>query len=183
MYESINRPWIEPERRRLIRLWPLVPSCALIAIELNRSMRSVQSQASRMGLPRRNNEIEKSRAQWTISEFIKLAHCLTNHIDADNKIHIVNVANEMNRSVDKVIGKLIKFVGDEKKVLSLLYSPLNMHPADRLKAKFCDDRKLAKARKCLTCQKQFWSIGSHNKICEPCKEANQEIESSEHSFV
>ena len=183
MYNPINRPWTVSERSELIRLWPLVPSNALIAIEMNRSISSVQSQANRIGLPRRNNKTEKTYARWTHCESVKLEQSLATHTDAEKKIHIVKIADEVNRSIDTVISKLIEIFGSEKEVLSRCHAPLDLKLGQKQKAKFFDDRESAKPRKCLTCQRQFWSEGAYNRICAPCKEANQEIESTEHSFV
>ena len=183
MSRKSYRPWTKLEKTRLIRLWQLVPSIALIAIELNRSMSSIHSQAVQMGLPRRYNKFGKSYTRWTISEFIKFGQSLVNHIDADNKIHIAKFADEVNRSVDAVIAKIIEIVGDEESVLSHCYAPLDMYFVDQLKVKFSKDQENAKTRKCLTCLKPFWSTGEYNRICLSCTKANRQIEFSEHSYV
>ena len=182
MYKPTQKRWSESERRELICLWPFVPSLTLIAIKMNRSKYSVQAQATRMGLPRRYNKTGNSWVRWSVSELIKLEKSVLNHVDAENKIHIVKVADELNRSIDSVIDKLIEYIGDEKKVLSRCYAPLDMRLEEKLKAKLFDDRKNKEMRKCLICQKQFWSEGAYNRICESCKRANLESESVEHSI-
>ena len=181
MYSPTNGPWVEADRVRLIRLWSIVPSIALIAIQMNRSIASVQSQASRLGLPRRNNKIGKSYNRWTESEYDKLLKCLVKHTDSHNKVHIVPLADELNRSIDTIISKLIEEFDSEEEVLRACHVSINENQSPEHKSKFFDDRKLAKPRKCMTCQLQFWSEGAHNRICARCKEKYSDIDPVDHS--
>ena len=182
MYKPTNRPWSEQDREELMQLWALIPSIALIAIKLNRSIASVQSFASRLGLPRRNNKIGQSYTRWTVSQDEKLQQSVAMHTDTENKIDIVKVADELNRSIDTVIGKLIEIKGNEVEVLSTCFAQLDLLVAKKQSAKFYDDRKSAKPRRCMTCRRLFWSEGAHNRICPECKEINQEIDETEHSI-
>lgn len=61
---SKRRPWTEADNRRLMGYWDIVGSVALIAIILQRSPSSVQTQASRLGLPPRAEEKDRHRRRW-----------------------------------------------------------------------------------------------------------------------
>src|SRR3546814_17295719 len=62
---SKRRPWSDEGKRQLIEYWDSVRSTVLISLMLDRSPSSIQTQASRLGLPRRSEASDRHRRRWT----------------------------------------------------------------------------------------------------------------------
>jgi len=151
-------------------LRPRVSSIVLIALALDRSTSSIQTQASRKGLPRRYEANERHRRKWTVEDLKLLEKTLDKHTNEDGDIFICDIAEEMKRSIDAIAERLKDMFGSEEE----LFQKLKVgNILDNMKKKEIpkneDTRKLARTRNCMTCRRPFWSEGAHNRICQSCK--------------
>ena len=170
MSDTRRRTWDSEATNQLIDLWPRVSSIVLIALALNRSTSSIQTQASRKGLPRRYETNEKHRRKWTPEELKKLEVTLDKHTNEEGDIFICDIADEMKRSIDAIAERLKDLFGSEEELFSKLQigdilSKLQKKESVTPK----DTRKVARTRNCMTCGRPFWSEGAHNRICQSCK--------------
>jgi len=102
-----RKPWTNEETDTLIRAWEDVGSIILLSILLKRSTSSVQTQASRIGLPRRKESLQRHRRRWSRSEERQLENLIATHSTKDNKIKIYDVAKAMSRSEERQLENLI----------------------------------------------------------------------------
>jgi hypothetical protein len=184
-----RKNWENEDSEALIRAWDEIGSITILAILLNRSSSSVQTQASRLGLPRRKDGLQKHRKRWSRSEERLLDKSIDKHTDEMGQVHIYQIAHEMNRSVDAIANKLMEKFGDEELLAEILLIPQEIKDklknpknsgADRSYAKpgeVKDTRAKPKMRDCMTCRSPFWSEGAHNRICDKCKRACEGDES------
>lgn len=56
LQEIARRPWTESDKRDLIRFWDSVGSIFLISLLMDRPEGAIQTEASRLNLPRRSEE-------------------------------------------------------------------------------------------------------------------------------
>ena len=189
---SINRkPWTNEETEALIRAWDDIGSIILLSILLGRSTSSVQTQASRISLPRRNEKTQRHRRRWSRVEERMLQRTLEDYTTEHGRVRIYDVAKVLNRSVDAIAAKLIDKYGSEEDLIKNIEIP--PHIQEKLDSAFTDEtdrndqayaqrgeikdtRTNAKRRNCLTCQTPFWSEGAHNRICDKCKRAHENDE-------
>jgi hypothetical protein len=183
MTQGKRRPWRDPDNTALIAHWDVVRSVALIAIMMSRTQSSVQTQASRLGLPPRTEERGRHRRRWLDEDDTRLDALIARLREEDGRIPIQGVADEMGRSVDAVVARLVGRHGEDSDVLAMLVAPpLPAMPepnSDRSApgAKPPQDgdgqkKKKGKTRQCLKCRKSFWSEGNHNWICVTCKRSD-----------
>lgn len=190
MTATPRKPWTNEETDTLIRAWEDVGSIILLSILLKRSTSSVQTQASRIGLPRRKESLQRHRRRWSRSEERQLDGLIAAHSTKDNKIKIYEVAKAMARSVDAIAAKLVENLDDEAQLLERIEIPENIRrKLDAPKAlpiiertykkrgEVEDSRYKAKRRNCLMCSTGFWSEGAHNRICGKCSSAHENDES------
>ncbi|MTH96638.1 hypothetical protein [Roseibium sp. RKSG952] len=171
MADSRRRPWTDADTTNLIDLWPRMGSIVLIALHLERSTSSVQTQASRVGLPRRREGNERHRRKWSAEDNKKLVNALEKHTDDQGRILIIEIAQSIGRSIDAVAAKMSDIFGSEEAFFDMIHvTKMPDYVADKA-ADPIDRRKMARQRKCLTCQKNFWSEGAHNRICGTCKKS------------
>ena len=167
----------------------LLAALHYFSIILNRSPSSIQTQASRVGLPRRNETLQRHRRRWSEDEELDLQVITNKHTDMNGKIRIDRIASEMDRSVDAIVAKLaIEFDGHNE-LIKRIYIPNakiqkliepNVEYVQEEKeidpmtghARIEDTRSQAKMRKCITCRKPFYSEGAHNRIYEKCTKAH-----------
>lgn len=170
MADLRRRPWTDADNQALIDLWPRVGSIVLIALELERSSSSVQTQASRIGLPRRTEGNERHRRKWTPEDVVTLESSVARRTGEDGKIPICEVADDVGRSIDAVASKLAETMGGEEHLFSLIKVTKRKFTATAVKPKVAiDPRKVGKKRPCMSCTKIFWSEGAHNRLCAACK--------------
>lgn len=182
--EAIRRPWTEKDKEKLIKYWENVKSVVLISILLNRPEGSVQTEASRLNLPRRKEDQEgenRHRKKWSKEEFEHLLKIVEQNKNEDKKIKIMNVAKETKRSVDAIVTRLSEFYGSREEVKNLIiatdseilfFAEAKEKMRNEAKEKETDKpdkRKIAAMRTCLCCRKPFWSHGAGNRICPKCK--------------
>ena len=173
MADLRRRPWTDADNRALIDLWPRVGSIVLIALDLERSSSSVQTQASRLGLPRRTEGNERHRRKWTSEDISALESSVAARTMADGSIPICEIADDVGRSIDAVSAKLAETMGGEEALFSAIkvtkrkYLAIAVEPAKA--AEGVDPRKVGKKRPCMSCTKIFWSEGAHNRLCAACK--------------
>lgn len=171
MAELIRRPWKNSDDRALIELWPRVGSITLIAMELQRSSSSVQTRASRLGLPRRLEGNERHRRKWTQSDVENLETSLARRTEDDGSIPICEIAEDVGRSIDAVASKIAETLGGEEELFKYvkvnkkkISAPTAQKPEEKV-----DPRKIGRRRPCLCCNRNFWSEGAHNRLCQSCK--------------
>jgi hypothetical protein len=170
MSDSRRRGWDEDDNNALIHMWDRVSSIVLIALELNRTTSSVQTQASRRGLPRRKEHNERHRRKWTPEDLKLLDQKLDHHTNEEGEIFICEIADDMQRSIDAVATKLSEMFGGDEELFPKLKVTHKVHEAIQVVvSKNVDQRKVAKTRDCMHCKRPFWSEGAHNRLCLPCK--------------
>jgi hypothetical protein len=170
-----RRDWEDGHIQALLDMWPRVMSIVLIALELKRSTSSVQTMASRKNLPRRTEGNERHRRKWSPEDVDNLKDSLRSNTDADGKILICEIADEMGRSIDAVAAKLTELeeFGSEKALFERIRVTRKSfgvsEPEKQALPKGGDTRKVGKKRPCMCCQEIFWSEGAHNRLCAKCK--------------
>ncbi len=186
MASSVTRKtWSEEETELLIRLWDDVASIVVLSILLERSTSSVQTQASRIGLPRRQEHLKRHRRRWSRSEEKLFEDSLMAASYPDGRVDIYEIAKDLNRSVDAIAAKLQERYDTEADLLAILEIPDEVRDkydsagkggssagAYKLRGEIPDNRYQEKMRKCLVCSSPFWSEGAHNRICDKCKRAH-----------
>jgi len=173
MADLRRRPWTDADNRALIDLWPRVGSIVLIALELERSSSSVQTQASRLGLPRRTEGNERHRRKWTAEDVAALESSVAARTCDDGTVPICEIAEDVGRSIDAVSAKLAESMGGEEALFAVIKVTKRKYaavPAEPQKnGPGVDPRKVGKKRPCMCCGKIFWSEGAHNRLCASCK--------------
>lgn len=181
MSEFRRRKWQDSDTRALIDMWPRVGSIVLIAMELKRSTSSVQTQASRTGLPRRMENNERHRRKWTDDDVIALKDALKENTTVEGEVLICEIAEQVKRSIDAVAAKLAEsdFFGEEEKLFEKIkVTKTTIASATTTAAAAtmsCDEvnptdrRQQAMDRKCMKCKKSFWSEWAGNRRCNACK--------------
>jgi hypothetical protein len=184
MSEFRRRKWQDSDTRALIDMWPRVGSIVLIALELKRSTSSVQTQASRTGLPRRMENNERHRRKWEAQDIVALRDALKENTSADGEVLICEIAEQVKRSIDAVAAKLAEndFFGDEERLFekikvtkTSIASATTTAAAAAAATMSCDEvkpsdrRQQAMDRKCMKCKKSFWSEWAGNRRCNACK--------------
>jgi hypothetical protein len=184
-----RKPWSNEETDTLIRIWEDVGSIILLSILLDRSTSSVQTQASRIGLPRRQESLQRHRRRWSRAEERQLNDLIAKHSTSDNKIRIYDVARDMTRSVDAIAAKLMENLEHERDLLDRVVIPdaIRRKLKDpqagqdapqhyKRRGEIEDTRSKSKRRDCLICRTGFWSEGAHNRICGKCTAAHENDE-------
>src|SRR5690606_35221629 len=118
MAELIRRPWTDADDRSLIDLWPRVGSIVLIALALQRSSSSVQTRASRLGLPRRLEGNDRHRRKWTAEDNKDLDKSFEKRVREDGLIPICEIAEDVGRSIDAVAAKLAEILDGEEELFA-----------------------------------------------------------------
>jgi len=175
MTDLRRRPWSEEEDNVLIDLWDTVGSIVLISLMLDRSPSSVQTQASRKGLPRRIEEKGRHRRRWTGDDEGLLDSLVAELTDGEGKIPIDVLAERMDRSIDAIVARLADRFGSTQALLDRIRLPRREPPREERRRAEDKARQApqggaqARTRKCLCCGKPFWSEGPHIRICNKCK--------------
>lgn len=171
-------PWTKEDDRVLLELWPRVGSIIMIALKLNRTPSSVQTHASRKNLPRRIEENNKHRRKWDMNDTIALNKAIEKHKLPNGKIPIKEISDEIGKSIDTITYKLIEIEnGNEEIIFDKIYITQENYLFDneneeKSNFKAINTTKIKKGagkRKCMSCQKEFWSEGIHNRLCPRCK--------------
>jgi hypothetical protein len=169
MPQGTRRPWRDADSTMLIALWDTVGSVALIAIMLQRSRSSVQTQASRKGLPPRTEDSDRHRRRWMEGDDERLEELLVELTQQDGSIPIQELAEKMGRSVDAVVARIEASHGEESDVMARLVAPPVPLTAAEVKPAAVDPKRKGKVKTCLNCRNKFWSEGNHNWVCITCK--------------
>jgi hypothetical protein len=182
MPQGKRRPWRDADNTRLIELWDVVASVSLIAIMMQRTPSSVQTQASRLSLPPRAEQRDKHRRRWTDEDDVQLDKLMDELRLADGRIPIQAVADRTGRSVDAVVARLLARHGEESDILSRLVAPpppaAGARPAAPQRSDSAstsenkNQKNKGKVKTCLKCRKPFWSSGNHNWVCITCKRSD-----------
>jgi hypothetical protein len=174
MADPRRRPWTDADTRALIDLWPRVSSIVLIALELGRSSSSVQTQASRRGLPRRTEGNERHRRKWTAADLVRLDESVAARRDGEGRIMICEVADEVGRSIDAIAARLSEAMGGEEALFAAIVVTRKVSSKVPAAAPAGGGAPARKSRfpgkiECLSCKKVFWSEGVWNRMCSSCK--------------
>lgn len=173
-----RKPWTENDNESLIDYWGQVGSVVLIAMLLERTPSSVQTQASRLGLPRRSDGKKGNhRRRWTECDETRLEEAIKQFTDTKGKIPIKKISQKVGRSVDAIVAKLATMYEDEKCLIDRIILPPpesdTKKPSEKSLSKPQQKPKpvngKAQMRPCMTCRKPFWSEGSHNRMCSRCR--------------
>jgi hypothetical protein len=186
-----RKTWTKDETGRLISLWDEIASITVLSILMERSTSSIQTQASRIGLPRRSEHLKRHRRRWSRSEEKLFERSFEDAKYPDGRIDIYEIASDLNRSVDAVAAKIQEKFTDEPTMLSLLVIPDEIK--EKIKIASQENKKENKVykkrgeikdlryyeimRDCLSCRNPFWSEGAHNRVCDQCKKANGSADS------
>lgn len=182
--EAIRRPWSSDDKRKLIEYWAKFGSITVISILLNRPEGSVQTEASRLDLPRRSEEGDRHRKKWTTEEIALLERSVDDCTDAEGRIRIVDVANHTGRSIDAVAARLQKTLGKDvfrdaivlPDDLDSIVIPDKPAGAPGAPVVPIDSRKLHKMRDCMCCRNPFYSEGAHHRICKKCRSDDEVLD-------
>lgn len=179
MPQGKRRKWEDTDTTALMSLWGSVGSVALIAIMTKRSRSSVQTHASRYGLPPRAEISDRHRRRWAEGDDEKLDSLVAELTLPNGTIPIVLLADRMGRSVDAVVARIEARHGEESDVMQRLVAPpMPELPAPGVKTVFPtkvssdgtkDRRNQSNEKKCLRCRDSFVSAGVHNWVCKNCK--------------
>lgn len=173
-----RRTWSQEDKTKLIQYWGELGSIILIALILNRPEGSVQTEASRLNLPRRIEDGDNHRKKWTDADRETLQSAMNMFRTPDGKVRILEVSSVTGRSVDAITTLLAKEAGCSRDDLRpTLHIPDDVEDIKKQIAKsrpvsvkpVTDTRKLTKMRNCLCCTLPFWSEGAGNRICPRCK--------------
>jgi hypothetical protein len=186
-----RKTWTKDETGRLISLWDEIASITVLSILMERSTSSIQTQASRIGLPRRSEHLKRHRRRWSRSEEKLFERSFEDAKYPDGRIDIYEIASDLNRSVDAVAAKIQEKFTDEPTMLSLLVIPDEIK--EKIKIASQENKKENKVykkrgeikdlryyeimRDCLSCRNPFWSVGAHNRVCDKCKKAHGSADS------
>lgn len=181
---TVGKPWDNRERDLLIRYWQATNSIVLTAMLLRRTTSAIQTAASRFNLPKRSLDDDTHRRPWNgldEANWLKAKRDLTRK---DGRIPLDKAAVKLQRSVDSVANRLLKEVDNDpeqflKRIVVPTLADLDDFEAtlrginDRpISSEAIDPRKISKMRKCLSCEKPFWSHDCGNRICNKCKESD-----------
>lgn len=181
--DTERRPWSDPDKHRLIGLWEKVGSVVLIAILMDRPVGSVQTEASRLQLPRRAEDKDHQRRKWTSEQDDTLLDTVEECRDTDGRIRIIDVSDRVRRSIDAIVNHLAEMEGKRSLNLRSTFSASeaeimrfgqrqserNAPTCEAVPGGRIDSRLVEKMRKCMPCGKPFWSKSAGNRICPKCK--------------
>ena len=168
--QSKRRTWSADDNKALMGLWDTIGSVMLIALMMERSASSIQTQASRLGLPPRAEEKDRHRRRWSDDDDDVLTEQERIHTDETGKIDVKAISVSMGRSIDAILGRLEAMYGEDSDILTRIIVPSDIPPAaDNAPLAFRGAKPGENKKKCLRCRKEFWSEGKHNWICVPCK--------------
>ena len=177
--QARRRTWLPDDNRMLMGLWDTVGSVMLIALMMGRSASSIQTQASRLGLPPRAEDKNKHRRKWTDEDDDILNEQELLYTDMRGMIDAKAIATSMGRSIDAVLSRLEARYGEDSCVLSRVVIPMQSAAPTVGESPqplaFRGAKAGEKERQCLRCMKMFWSEGRHNWVCVPCKRSEDWI--------
>lgn len=177
MKNTKRRQWNNKDNVMLQQYWDTVGSVILIALILDRTASSVQTQASRLNLPRRKEAKEKHRRKWSEQDEQNLQIVLNNATSEEGRISIEQIAKEMERSVDAIAAKLIDIFEDKEELLKRLIIPVPpplKNKKRKSKIKPYIHIKAPKKVKCIICDSIFEQVDESNLVCDNCKKEDKE---------
>jgi hypothetical protein len=181
---TVGKPWDNRERDLLIRYWQATNSIVLTALLLGRTTSAIQTAASRFNLPKRTLDDDTHRRPWSGLDEANWLRAKRDLTRKDGRLPLDKAAVKLQRSVDSVANRLLREVeNDTSRFLDRIVIPsldeldafaatlraINDRP---MKAEAVDPRKVSKMRKCLSCEKPFWSHDCGNRICNKCKDGD-----------
>ena len=178
-----RHPWSAADIATLVDLWERVGSNALIGIIMRRTTSSIQTKASRIGLPERGLTDPNHHRRWSAADDSMLDVAMNANRRQDGLLPIMAVAGSVGRSVDVVLARLTARHGEGADILQRLHVDIeDIAVAARSEpAKQPEPKKMVSAssssadgkqRNCLRCGKPFWSWGSGNRICGTCSRSH-----------
>jgi hypothetical protein len=170
MAENVNqrrRPWEAKDNEVLMALWDTIGSVFIIAKIMNRSASSIQTQASRLGLPPRGADLDKARRKWMEEDDELLERLEFEKVTDEGLLDIMAISKEMGRSPDQVIARLESLRPDEDWLSKILIPSSSQFLCEEVND--AAKKNTGQRSKCLKCRKPFRSEGKHNWVCVRCK--------------
>jgi len=177
--DGSRRPWRDSDKTDLVRYWEAIGSIFLISLLMDRPEGAIQTEASRLSLPRRNEDKGCHRKKWTDDENVRLDDAVAKCRTPDGKIRITEVADIIGRSVDAVASKLSERFESGQDLRDTI-----IIPEDDLRARAAAIKSKAPSasgkksgiRKCICCQKPFNSSWIGNRVCKRCSNTQDDTE-------
>ena len=159
--------WDNKDIDRLLHLWNTFGSIMLIAAIMGRKPSSIQTQASRRQLPRRDS-MPGHRRRWTDSEDDVLSDvCMKIH--RSENIDILAVSKELERSIDAIINRLnqVHDISMED-IIPCIIIPTQ---EDLLQSGIRPKTQTKPMPTCPLCLKKFVPTSAFNRVCSHCKKS------------
>jgi hypothetical protein len=172
--DAPRKPWGQEDKARLISFWNRLGSVFLISFVMERPMGSVQTEASRIGLKRRESVHSLHRKKWNDEAVAEFWSAVDSSVDAWSKIDILAVSEKTQRPIDVVATKLRERFSDEQTLKNSVYIPKDIEQRiarQRTAAGIDLNRGKSRMRECLCCTRMFLSEGAGNRLCLRCKAA------------
>lgn len=172
--ETPRSDWLPEDETELARNWSKLGSVFLISCVMHRSRGSIQTQASRMGLPRRDLPQGRHRRKWTEEDTQSFWDIADRHTDGFGRVDILTIAEKAERPIDVVAARLTERFGTEDELRTKVVLPHDLYSRVALLRKkqgINPTRPKEGMRDCLRCEKPFHSAGVHNRLCLKCHAA------------
>lgn len=165
--------WTSGDDQILFNMWDETHSVFIISRIMKRSMSSIQTRASRLNLPSRDEASTKIRKKWKKVEEIQFQEWIEDAIkNHKSVIKIENMAKVLNRTVDALVKKIASKYGEDSDVFKKI--EIGHYDVNVIKKTVPQiKRETGKLKTCLKCRKTFWSEGNHNWICQNCKRSDE----------
>jgi hypothetical protein len=137
--------------------WPSIGSVTLIAMLMDRTPSSIQTQASRLGLPRRVDSRDAKRRPWTEEDDRALDAAVAELEGPEGSIQIDDVAVAVGRNIEQCMTRLIERHPEGQAVARRIRIRTSA-PAPRRRGD-PNGRRVREegAKKCIGCGKMFYS--------------------------
>lgn len=169
----VRRLWSEAENLLLMHLWDVVKSQTLIAIMMRRSISSIQTQGSRLGLPPRSVARHKRRPPWSVEDDRNLDEAMRRLTNQDGKVPIVELSEAVRRSVEDIVARLEQRYGaTSSQIDALVAPPPPTIPPVRPKTKSRFPGTIICLRS--DCRRTFYSPGPWKRICNTCRRSDND---------
>ncbi|SOC27143.1 hypothetical protein SAMN05428964_105289 [Thalassospira xiamenensis] len=192
MAQGKRRQWLNADDTTLIALWEQIGSVSLISRMMQRTTSSVQTRASRLGLPPRDEKRGRHRRRWDPQDDVVLDELLVSERNSLGRINIHAIAAKTSRSIDAVVARIVTRHGEDTSILDAFELPAlpdpseeprktDTAPAPHVCGTGCacggqpasphrsKPKNTAGRKTCLRCGSSFYSKGNHNWICNSCK--------------
>lgn len=174
--KSNNRKrWMNEDLILLIKLWAEFGSVMIISKIMDRPPSSIQTQASRRNLPKREIGSGRHRKKWNASDDKALGELIPHGV-ADGSVDMASISKKCDRSIDAIFNRLVEHHSwDESVLLKKLKMPDTSDILMDLSSQSGQVKPAFKringkgTRTCPRCFRPFHSEGRWHQICSACK--------------